>query len=143
MFIGLNRSELCIGFIYGLVVCVALGWFGLFVCLLTSFFWALSGSSWRVNQKIFRRLGCPIAITIPFYLSTHSLVNLITIPVHLASFIFLSYGMPDPISGDKGSANGIFWTKMFPNDYKAANFCTRATLYLALALGMLPLLWRA
>lgn len=140
MILGLNKEELTIGFLYGLISCVVLGWFGLLTACLTAFLWALSGSSYRLNNKLFRRLGCPLAIVLPFFLTTHLWYNWLTLPIHFG-ILSVGYGIPD--STDKGSWLGRFWLLHWEGDSYTANIFTRGTVFIALAIGALPLLWRA
>ena len=126
----LNKEELIIGSIFGAVPIFWIHWYALATIPICAFLWALSGAG---QSKLYRRLGCPMVVSLVMFLNTNHWRIFWFI---LAGFGILctGYGIPD--GGDKGSWLGRFWFKTFP---KYANFLTRVTIYMALAISFLCL----
>src|SRR3990167_6827315 len=98
----LLKEEILIGSIYVLIFGYWINYYTLIFMPLSGFLWALSGSSSKYNWKIFRRLGCPLCVAIPLFLTGHDKAFW-GIPVAFA-FLSCGYGISD--YSDKGSMLG-------------------------------------
>jgi len=74
----LNKQELIIGFIYGLVTYFAVGIYCISIAYVTAYFWALTGAG---ESKLFRRLFNPLILAWCFIFAHHSIVPAISIPL--------------------------------------------------------------
>lgn len=128
----LNKEELLIGFILGITFWFKIGWLAVPLACLTSFLWAYSGAG---ANKLFRRLGVPLACAGSVAVVHHALLPLISIPLAFG-VLSLGYGIPD--STDKGSWLGQLCLVYAGGDEKKANLYCRGVLYTLLALAFLP-----
>jgi hypothetical protein len=140
----LNINELITGAAVGALFAFLVGWWALLLVPVTGLLWALGGRyghAWRV-------FGVPVLPVLLCIILKHHIWALLS---YLLSAIILSigYGIPDkPMvpDGDKGSPLGRFWVKVFSKKYGAfedtlysvANLCTRATIFILLALAFIP-----
>jgi hypothetical protein len=124
---NLNKEELVIGYVYGLISCFAIGALGILVACLTTFLWALTGSESKYNWKIWRRLVNPWILAMCFVIAHHSWIPLLSIPLSWGT-MSLGYGISDSYSDDEGSWLG-----------RKFGSWTRAVWFGLLALTMIPL----
>lgn len=139
----MNSWELIIGFIFGILF---LPWLGLItfpMAILTSYWWALSGS--HGQRKFWRRYLTPALPCILITVFRDYPYIWIGYPLAVVA-LSLGYGIPDLFQGgDTGSVLGRFWFRVFRRNKSynmpMAEFFTRLTIYFILALSYLPLLW--
>lgn len=124
----LNKEELIIGFIFGIAFSPIIHWWSLVIAPFTSIFWAISGSEWKYNFKLWRRLGVPLIACTVVYLVTKNWHIWVSLPFAFA-ILSMGYGIPD--STDEGSTLGKFWYRISP---QYANILTRGTIYLLLTI---------
>lgn len=128
----LNKEEVMIGTIFIVVFAYWTRW-AVFMAPISGFLWALSGSDWRQNSKLFRRLGCPLVLSLSIYWGSG--INLWWPILPAFAVLSLGYGIPSP--GDKGSTLGRFFLIRTNGDEKWANIWTRGTIYSLLVLSYL------
>ena len=144
MIFGLNKNELIIGFLFALPFVFIIGFLALAIAPLTSILWALSGMNGQ--PKIWRRLGVPFVVCLAVFLLKHHWQAWISLPLAFGA-LSLGYGIPSEQPPDEGSAIGQFYYNVvFSNEreserLKLSNICTRATIYLLLAVSFLPVLF--
>ena len=127
---GLNRSELLIGFAVGMAFWFKLGLIAIPLAILTSVLWALSGM--KGHSKLWRRIGVPLVICLVTFAKFKDWTCWFSLPM---AFVVLSLGYGIPDAFDEGSMLGRFWYWISP-DY--AELFTRVTIYLLLALSFIP-----
>jgi|WetSurMetagenome_2_1015567.scaffolds.fasta_scaffold30411_4 hypothetical protein len=118
----LNKEELLVGFLYGSCTWPALSWWAVLPGLICAFLWAVGGS----GPKIVRRLGVPTVVSASMMFVSLWL-GLLILP--LWGIVSVGYGIPDKVTGDKGSALGRFYFRWL--SYQAANWSTRFTVFIA------------
>ena len=133
MLFGLNLNELLIGSIVGGLSAILVGWWALLVSPITAFLWALSGMNGK--DKIWRRLGVPLVVSLSVSIVRHSLIPIVSIPLAFG-VLSIGYGIPDET--DSGSFLGQFFTDVLKLDKKQANIAVRSTIYILLALSFIP-----
>ena len=110
MLFGLNLNELLIGSIVGGLSAILVGWWALLVSPITAFLWALSGMNGK--DKIWRRLGVPLVVSLSVSIVRHSLIPIVSIPLAFG-VLSIGYGIPDET--DSGSFLGQFFTDVLKN----------------------------
>ena len=134
---NLNREELILGAVYALIFTYWLGIMVIPIAILSSLFWAISGSSWKFNPKLLRRLGCPLLVSVTICIRYNTFIPLISVPFAFC-VLSLGYGIPSTQPPDEGSTLGKFWFKI---SEKYANLLTRSTIYSLLAISHIPVLF--
>ena len=126
----LNKEELIIGAVFGLTFAGVLGWWVLPVLIATSLLWALGG---RYGHGI-RVWAVPAVVVGAAFLHSHEWTVFLSYPLGCL-VLSIGYGIPSTQPPDEGSALGRFWFKVNP---ESADFMTRLTIYLLLALAFVP-----
>ena len=120
----LNIEELFVGACIQYPFYFLIGWWVLPLMVVSAILWALGGA--EKSNKLFRRLGVPVASSISVLL----VLQWWFIPIFILpgwGSITLGYGMPD--ATDEGSFLGRLYLKFLKN-YKLAQFATRITIYI-------------
>ena len=125
----LNREELIYGFCYVSLFLYWIGYWAIPFALLSSFLWALSGSEYKINHKLFRRLGCPLCIAIPLVITTGKWIVLLGVAPAFGA-LTLGYGIPSLNPPDEGSLLGRFYNKITGDEFMT-NILTRGTIIIS------------
>lgn len=129
----LNKEEIVWGAGFGLAFAPWIGWLAIPAAAISALLWAMTGMGYA---KLWRRLGCPALMAGCVWVQTGW--NPIWYSVVPAwAVLSIGYGIPD--STDKGSALGRFWAAR-AKSAAAANFATRATIAVLLALSFCPVI---
>lgn len=131
----LNKSELLVGFIVGITTWFWIGPWAIVAAILTSLTWALGGA---YGHAI--RVYCVPIIMCGYVYVMHPAPwwIFLTAPFMMLT-LSIGYGIES--KDDKGSALGRFWFKQCKGNLFWTNFFTRGTIYLLLAITMIPWLW--
>ena len=124
--IRLNHEELLIGFIYGLISCFAVGFYGVFIAAGCSFLWALGGAGW-LGTNMWRRIGCPLLMFGAFKWQNPSSWSWLGLALSIAA-LCTGYGEPSTQPPDEGSWLGRRFGRW-----------TRPVWFLILALATAPM----
>ena len=141
---SLNREEIVIGAVYGLIFAFKVGWWAIPLSIACGLLWALGGASG--SHKAYRRVGCALLPAILVFFKTGHFLALLSFPLAWA-VLCIGYGMPDIDDfhpglpairiNDPGSWLGRFWLRHTKNMWWA-NFLTRTTIYVLLLLSFIP-----
>ena len=85
------------------------------------------------GSKLFRRIGIPVLLVGQAYVTLENIYVLIIMT--MSGWLSMGYGIPE--NGDEGSALGRFWFHLFSNNANLANYFTRGTIGLSIALSLL------
>lgn len=119
-------SELLEGFLFGLVSCLSIGFYGVLIGILCSILWRFGGIGW-FGTNLWRRIGIPLVLCTAFALSKHSWIPIISFPLMWAS-LSIGYGTPSTQPPDEGSWLGRRFGKW-----------TRCVWWLILMISLIPL----
>lgn len=130
----LNKEELLIGFLVGIIFWFKVSWWALPLALLTSFLWAYTG--WGAS-KLYRRLGVPLLCGGIVALVYHSLIPLISVPLAFG-VLSIGYGIPTTQPPDEGSLLGQVCFELSNKNERLAEIYCRTTIYTLLAIAFIP-----
>lgn len=104
-------EEIVVGIAFTCCWVPFLGWWTVVFAPIVGLLWKLGG--WEHGNRYFRRIGVPVVMMAAFWLSLGD-------PILSTSLLYgalcLGYGVPDYITGDKGSAIGSFVYKLIPDE---------------------------
>lgn len=138
---SLNKSELVIGLIFGLIFAVKIGWWALALAPVTSFLWA-AGGLWN---KAFRRIGCALLPCLAVWAVSGWWWAILAFPLAFG-VLCIGYGIPTTQPPDEGSFLGRFayslvsqqsgWTVV--EKEQIAEILTRTLIYFLLSVAFIP-----
>jgi hypothetical protein len=121
----LNLEEMFIGAFIQAPFYFIIGWWVLLLMAISAILWALGGAA--NSNKLFRRLGVPVATSVAVALTTGNWLALAFIPLGWGA-LSIGYGIPSTQPPDAGSFLGRFFLKILKTE-KLANLATRLTIY--------------
>jgi hypothetical protein len=86
-------EDFAIGFFFGGISAMVIGWWGVIPAALSGVLWMLGGIGY-METKAWRRLGCAFVVCLPFSLTGHALCAVISFGLQCA-WQTVGYGEPD------------------------------------------------
>lgn len=141
------EQDLVEGFIYGSFACFVVGPVGFLIAALTSILWALGGAGY-LGYNAWRRVGCPIVLSVVFLFTGHSWA--LSSGALQYTALTIGYGIPSKIGNptaqdgyfdktkysDPGSAIGRFWYTRFSMNATNATVASMITWFSIIGITM-------